>query len=1300
MAVLSALMVVVGDRAYAAASLVVDSWSRDGLSGDVEYDLSVAASQSGVCATSCTLLVEAGYLREDGTWAITRLADIDRSPRSDPWSFTWKIADNSDSLVVKNATHVRASELNSATREDGAWMEVAPPAPGPSAGVEVGSFDRVSGTGKADYDLVARYRNLRADPGGCSDSCAVKFVLGHKDAAGVWQIDRDFTTTTAWHTQQRWFIDHRVTGSSETVGSATHARAYVEDNASGDVIADSAWVDLGSPLTGPSSTVTVNSFDREPGTGEADYDLVAHYRNLRVDPGGCSRSCTVKLVLGHKDSAGVWRVDRDFTGTTSWQTQRAWFIDYPVKGHGQGVGSATHARAYVVDNTTKEIVSDSSWVSLNSDVGRPSASVDVRSFVRKTGTDVADVDITATFDNLRADPHGCEDRCRVWFVLGHRGAAGQWKTDRNYTYLTSWKSFTGWQATVPVKEPEGKVFSGTHLRAYAEDIDSGDVVADSGWIEVQPPGDPYAIVAASQYTKDIGTRRVSYDLHAYIGNLGKDPGSNCQSCNVYFVAGHRKADGTWRTDYSFAQSTSFSRWYWESAPKKTGVDAGNIFRATHIRAYAVDRYDRSAVVADSGWTPIDDLVSDTTGGSNAAENCVQACTGDPVNTYTGEFFETATDLVVGGSPMQIPWSRHYATTRAGVQGPLGYGWRSGWESRLESATGDPLGTAQAVRIVQENGSTAVFHRQSDGSWSAAQRVLADLESVQGGGFRFTRRQQDVFVFDTEGQLTQVQDRNGNAITLSYNDAGDLATVSDGKGASLTVTWAGGRVSKVTDHSGRSISYAYTNGNLTTVTAVDGTKSQYTYDSSRRITTMTDAAGRDVVNEYDTEDRVVRQTMPGDRVMTWKYGQDSTTVTAADGLVTRYDYDADRLVKTTLAPGTDLEAVTTYEYDATNSLTKVVDPLGRSMSMVNDAKGHPVRVTDPTGTVTTATYDPAGGRMATVTVPGVSMPSIDYDATGNPTTITTGSGASQKLTYTEDGHVKAMTDPLGRTVRFSYDDQGRVVSIDRGDGVTGRVSYDALARVVASTDARGTAPGADPDAFTTRTSYDPAGRVLKITSPTGGETSFSYDVLGRVSSVTDADKRVTKYAYTQAGFLASVTDPAGGVTTYTYDKQGRPLSVTDPASAVTRYSYDALGRPTTVTDPTGRVTTTAYDAAGQITSVTVPSGAVTTYERDVLGRVVKVSDPAGGVSTTAYDAAGRVTTVTDALGRSATPTYDEDGRIVSVRRADGSSVAWAYDAAGQLTTLHRRRRPGNLLRVRRCGPIDLPHRPVGHRALRL
>jgi RHS repeat-associated protein len=85
----------------------------------------------------------------------------------------------------------------------------------------------------------------------------------------------------------------------------------------------------------------------------------------------------------------------------------------------------------------------------------------------------------------------------------------------------------------------------------------------------------------------------------------------------------------------------------------------------------------------------------TAGGSNpAAPGVVQATAGDPVDTESGDFTQSATDVSVPGFGPALDFSRTYDAaaarreTVAGAPGPMGYGWTDNWATSL--TTGRPV----------------------------------------------------------------------------------------------------------------------------------------------------------------------------------------------------------------------------------------------------------------------------------------------------------------------------------------------------------------------------------------------------------------------------------------------------------------------------------------------------------------------------------------------------------------------------------------------------------------------------------
>ncbi|MBI9113670.1 RHS repeat-associated core domain-containing protein [Sanguibacter suaedae] len=656
----------------------------------------------------------------------------------------------------------------------------------------------------------------------------------------------------------------------------------------------------------------------------------------------------------------------------------------------------------------------------------------------------------------------------------------------------------------------------------------------------------------------------------------------------------------------------------------------------------------------------------TAGGSNPSVPCSARCHGDPVNSVTGEFWETSTDLSVGSGSPALAFQRSFATSRNRVDGPLGWGWTTNFDMLMSVPVGvtGTLQDAGQVQVRQENGSVVAFTRTGDGRFAAPVQVQATLEQRADGTFVMTRQGRQVFVFDADGRLGALQDLNGNTVTLTYTGA-NLTRVTDDRGSSLDVIWAGSHITAVVDHTGRTVSYAYSSaGDLTGVTLPDGSTLAYAYDSAHRVVSLTKPGGGVTTNVYDTASRVTAQTDALGRTMTFAYESDQTTITDPAGSVTIERFIDGQVLSETKAAGTPIEATTFFTFGETNQVESTTDALGRLTRFTYDARGNRTSVTDPLGRVSTATYDELNNMTSMTNAAGESR-TMAYDDRGNLVSSTAPDGATTTFTLNADGTVATSTDPLGRVTAFTYDSTGFTASITGPDGSVVLTQYDSLGNLISTTDPRGTTAGAQPGDYTSTFSYDALGRQLTGTDALGALVASVYDAEGRPTSVTDASAATTTSEYDLHGQLTAVVDAAGGRTTMTYDGAGRVLTVTDAAGSVTSSEYDALGRTTSVTDALGRVTSMEYDAGDRVTATVSPSGARTTYTYDAADQLLTVTDALGKVTTTTYDKAGRPVTVTDADGRAATSTYDKAGRPVSVLRGDGSTVRWENNAAGQV-----------------------------------
>jgi len=108
------------------------------------------------------------------------------------------------------------------------------------------------------------------------------------------------------------------------------------------------------------------------------------------------------------------------------------------------------------------------------------------------------------------------------------------------------------------------------------------------------------------------------------------------------------------------------------------------------------------------------------GADNESTNPVNCSTSSPVNCATGVFWHTFTDFSVPGRGVPLNLTRTYESSRAGTDGPFGYGWSDSYGMSLAT------GSAGHVTITQEDGSTVPFVSNGFGGFTAPPRVLASL----------------------------------------------------------------------------------------------------------------------------------------------------------------------------------------------------------------------------------------------------------------------------------------------------------------------------------------------------------------------------------------------------------------------------------------------------------------------------------------------------------------------------------------------------------------------------------------------
>lgn len=727
--------------------------------------------------------------------------------------------------------------------------------------------------------------------------------------------------------------------------------------------------------------------------------------------------------------------------------------------------------------------------------------------------------------------------------------------------------------------------------------------------------------------------------------------------------------------------------------------------------------------------------------------------GDPVNMLTGNFTHHESDLKIkgrGGLPILL--ERWYNSGEP-KDGPLGFGWTHSFNHALKLYGVEGSPGAAKVSWINGSGGEQYFSTTSHSSGDIARGAVltnpagveAQFSRISGGAndgkFQIRERDGTVYLFASAtgpnvapsansavvARLLSITDRNGNALTLSYNPSNQLSTVTDSIGRTvLTFTWSGSRIIQVTDLAGRKVTYAYTDGNnnLNQVTDALNQAHRYSY--------YTAADGTKLANHLK------RHTLPRGNGMEFAY--------YSGGQVFKHTPFG---VDGSLIP----ESATTFHYNLFNRESWSVNGRGEEHHITFDSYGNPQRIVEENGAIHTYTYDSANpynrltetdsiGRttkytytagnattpknlVETVTAPSGAVSEYrDYNSFAQPQRIkdVRGNWTWQKFdaagNQTDSIRLKSGVTPVAGTqpaaadivawTRQSFDSAGNVAtrtqvsdfsaaaagSTNVGPSLTH--NWDANKLNISSITRKGKRNGTSAAASITETSptftYDTLGRQLSGIDGNWYPSNQTWDSLGRITSATDSLGKTRKFVYDANGNPTASELMDGGArvdaSSSRFDGQDRLIGTLDYAGNRSFFSYDAVGNRTAQTSPDNYTLSFEYDAANRpVAAFDAEENRVYT-QLDTQGRTLSVTDPNGnsvsyqywGSSTGSagtYAADGRLKRVTQpaisgqAAGRATEYDYDAAGNVIRTRAvaADGSSSRQShsfYDELGRVT----------------------------------
>jgi RHS repeat-associated protein len=675
--------------------------------------------------------------------------------------------------------------------------------------------------------------------------------------------------------------------------------------------------------------------------------------------------------------------------------------------------------------------------------------------------------------------------------------------------------------------------------------------------------------------------------------------------------------------------------------------------------------------------------------------------GDPINTSSGDVFETVTDYQTAGQN-KLSYIRYYnsLTVAYTFALELGTNWRSNYDRFLQ------LNSSTQVTAERPDGQEIGF-TNGGGSWAADSDVDYTLTG-SGTTWALTDHDDTTEVYSaisgTEAVLQSVAQRNGYTQTLAYNSNGQLATVIDSYGRQLVFAYSNGVVSTVTTPDSLVLTYGYNSINNTddqlssvSYSTSPATSRQYLYQNSDfpyALTSILDENGATYASwTYDNEGRGLTSQVGGlanVTTVTYDDTHNTRTVTNALGVTDTYsvaflqnDWKTSSISRA--ATSTTAAATEIFAYDSNGYLSNKTDWNGNQTTYVNDSHGDPTTINEAVGSsvarTTTIAYDPTWVHLPdTVTTPGLTT-AFTYDGNGNVLTKTLTDTTTQSTPYSTSGTTRVWqytwqnsllasvqsprTDVVEKTT-YSYDSTGALTGIKNPLNQQTTISNHTGGGLPLTV--------VDPNGVTANLTYDPRQHLLTstvVTSAGNRSTTYGYDAAENLTSVTLPDGSGLTYAYDAAHRLTTITDLLGNKVSYTLDALGEhtATSVLNASSSVTRQhsnAFDALGRMLQDIGASNQTASFAYDAMGNMVTATDQTSHTSHQAFDALNRLYQVTDPASGVTTTSYDAHDRPVAVTSPTGVTTAYVYDGFGDAIQESSPNTGATVYNYDSTGNRT----------------------------------
>lgn len=654
--------------------------------------------------------------------------------------------------------------------------------------------------------------------------------------------------------------------------------------------------------------------------------------------------------------------------------------------------------------------------------------------------------------------------------------------------------------------------------------------------------------------------------------------------------------------------------------------------------------------------------------------------GDPVDAITGRVVYAYTDFELPG-PLPLQWQRTWHSDSS-IQGLLGHGNHFSYDLFIEEYPKE-----DCLAVVLPDGRAAAFPLlalEEDFYHRPEQLTLKRL--ADGSYSLYNHKEKLTYHYNlpvsnsSRHCIQTITNHLNHTLQFKYNNKGHLHKIIDSAGRHLQINTDQKGLITAVYHIPNPIQHTTYNIQHNEIQPLV----QYSYNDQGDLITITDALNQSVHIKYENHLMIQKTDREGQNFY-WKYEQVKTGArcihTWGDGGILEgkvvyhkgYNEITNSLGKTTL-----------YYYNEDNLCTQIIDAEGHSTIYEYTEYGELYRIIDPEGNITGYHYDEQG-RQIGITYPDGSTAQSHYDEQGNLQMTTDIAGNHQVYTYDEQGRLKSSISvdnkvtlfqynehnlisqvcdaETGAITQLAYDEQYNLHQLTLPNNTTATWVYDSLGRCITAI---------NPTGAIQSFSYDALNRIKGTHMPDGNALRLQYNAYDEVVFAQDNHHKI-KMEYTPLGSL-KMREQNGKRLHYNYNTEDELTYILNERGE--RYSFGRNNRGEVIRETGFDGINRQYHRSpnGNIIRTEKSADQYTTYEYDVMGNLIRLEHSDGYWETFNFNKKGQLI---EATNEHCTVQFEVDkyGRILKETTANITpttdtlntyTIEYTYDQQGHKT----------------------------------